>query len=289
MRRLPSRRAFLRTTAGLFVAGGATGLYAWQVEPTWLSIEKLELPIANLPSAFDGFTVAQISDLHASDIVPVEWLRECAAATNALKPDLIAVTGDFVTAGHEFVETAAEICAALRAPAGVLGVLGNHDYYGAQRTRKRQDHPVAENLGGALSRAGVTVLRNTATEVRRAGAALQFVGFEDLLVKQFRAEAGLGAVNAERPVIALSHNPDTIESLAPAGVDIVLSGHTHGGQVSLPFYGPPFLPMKNKNLVSGLYEFGRTRLYVNPGLGWLRWRLRLLARPEITLITLRAA
>lgn len=284
-----SRRGFLR--GSLAAAAGAAvvgGVYSWRIEPTWLRVRSLALPVAGLPAPFEGFVVAHLSDLHHSDVVPTDYLRDTIALANSFKPDLIALTGDYITRGDEWVEGAAEIAAGLKAPAGVMAVLGNHDFEGHSTFSGNWDHVVAGHMSEAFERGGIQMLRDRATEIIRGGARLQVVGVDDYWARKAPLEHVTAKLRTDRPTIALSHNPDTIESFVAAGADLVLAGHTHGGQVNIPFYGAPYLPMRNKSLVYGLYEFGRTRLYVNPGIGFLA-RLRFNARPEITLMTLARA
>jgi predicted MPP superfamily phosphohydrolase len=285
------RRTFLRRTARTLLAAGAVGgLYVWRWEPTWLRIRSVAVPVAGLPRAIDGFTIAQISDLHSSDAVPMDWLRHCVDEVNALRPDLVALTGDYITRGDQWVEGVAETLADLRAPAGVMAVLGNHDYETDRGGGGHEhfDRRVADHMSEALGRGGVTVLRDRSEELIRDGGRLRILGFDDLWSSGTPLQNRLRGVSFDRPTVVLMHNPDAVHQLRRAGADLVLSGHTHGGQVNLPGYGPPFLPVRDRSLVYGLYEYGRTRLYINPGLGWVVGRVRLNARPEITVFTLRA-
>jgi predicted MPP superfamily phosphohydrolase len=141
-----------------------------------------------------------------------------------------------------------------------------------------------ERVAGALREAGITVLFNDRFRLARSGARLDVAGFGDLWSDAFEPQA----VPVETTTVALSHNPDTAPALARRGVHLVLSGHTHGGQVWIPGIGAPILPVRHREFVAGHYPVGEGQLYVNRGLGWLR-RVRLFTRPEVTVLRLRPA
>jgi predicted MPP superfamily phosphohydrolase len=273
----------LGTLTGLSLAG----LYAVTVEPTWLKIARLRLGVRNLPAEFEGFTIAQLSDLHYSAIVKLDYLRTAVRRTNAAAPDLIALTGDYITRGEQWIDGVADAVSELRAPAGVFAVLGNHDYHGEGAEPWRNDR-IAGRIAAAFTAGGLTVLRNQSVEIRRGGRTLQLVGLDDLWSRRFDPDAAFADVRRDRPTVALSHNPDTFDALAARGADLVLSGHTHGGQINLPVCGPPIRACRNRKLTWGHYRFGPSHLYINPGIGYLQ-KVRFGCRPEISLITLEAA
>ncbi len=281
-----SRRALLRMAGGGAAAAALGAGYAFGIEPVWLRTVEHEVALRGLDAAFDGYRIVQLSDLHVGAGVPEAHLRGAVERANALSPDLVVLTGDYVHHGGTpaLAEEVGSLLSALRAPDGILGVEGNHDrgVYRASGRGTRNDA-----LEGALLHAGVRMLANECAWVERAGGArLAVAGYGDLWCGRFDAAAvdipSLGA-----PCVALSHNPDTAARLAAAGASLVLSGHTHGGQVSLPFLGPPLLPVQDRRFAAGPYDIGSTRLYVNRGVGWLR-RVRLFVRPEVTLHLLRA-
>jgi predicted MPP superfamily phosphohydrolase len=276
-----TRRDFLRAMAATAFSGG---VYACAVEPYWLETVRTEIALEGLDPAFDGYVIAQISDLHVGSGVPFAYLRRAIEAANAAKPDLAVVTGDIVDGGSApgAADDAAEILSALRPRDAVMAVLGNHDT-GAFRPTREVDEVAVRRLRGALAAQGVDVLFNEERTLARDGGRLRVAGFGDLWSCQFDASAFRAAPG--EATIALSHNPDTALELAERGAGLVLSGHTHGGQVRIPFYGPPYIPIEHRELMYGHHRLGNTQLYVNPGLGY-SYGIRFLSRPELTLFRL---
>jgi len=282
-----SRRTFLRIAGATGVAGAATGAYVFGIEPIWLRTVRHEVPIEGLDPRLDGFRIAQLSDLHVGAGVPLDYLREAVDRALSLEPDAIVMTGDFVHRGGQTgaVRDACKAVEGLRAPLGTFGVLGNHDhgvYNASRRVAPAGGGMVKESLGAA----GVRILSNTSTLLQRPdGAAVRLAGFADLWSGGFDPTALPRAPSHK--TIALSHNPDTAPEVArQTDASLILCGHTHGGQVSIPFMGPPILPIRLRKFAAGPYDLGSARLYVNRGVGWLR-RVRLFVRPEVTLHVLR--
>jgi predicted MPP superfamily phosphohydrolase len=245
-----------------------------------LTIERVEVNLAGLPPAFTGYRVAWLTDLHYSRIVPRWWLDRAVAEANALAPDLIALGGDFVDDDADYVPGLTEILRPLAAPDGVVAVLGNHDHY-----------VDAAGVRAAIRAAGVRELFNEAQVLVRGGASLAFAGLGDLERDVIDFARALGDVAPEVPRIVLSHDPDVF-AYWPEGLrlDLMLAGHTHGGQAYLPLLGPPFVPSQfGFRYLKGLYAEGGRRLYVSRGVGAgglpIRWR----CPPELTLVTLHRA
>jgi predicted MPP superfamily phosphohydrolase len=279
-----SRRKFLRRSiGGLGATAATTLLYTWRLEPHWVAVEHVEMPLANLPTALVGKRIVQLSDLHAGKTVDQSFLLREAERVAELNPDMIVLTGDFMSCeDDEEIPQALDVIRALpKAPLGRLAVLGNHDY--AMYWRRAH---VADKLTAGLERLDVRVLRNEATAI----GGLQFAGTDDYWSRNFRPELCVHELATDMPTIALCHNPDGVDD--PAFRDFrgwVLSGHTHGGQCKPPFLPPPLLPVKNRRYVAGEYDLGPVRrLYINRGLGYLK-RVRFNARPEITAFTLARA
>jgi hypothetical protein len=265
----------------------AGAAYGGLVERNHLVVRRLEIPLARLPEVWDGVTIAQLSDLHYDARWSAGVIQHAIEVVNLLRPDLIALTGDYVTvpvhrlAGQKLAQEAepcAQLVRNLEAPLGVFGVLGNHD------AESRPNH-ITETMRAA----GVQVLRNAAFPLERGSARFWIVGLEDALSGTQDLDTALRDVPATEVSVLLVHEPDFADVAAQSPVDLQLSGHSHGGQIRLPLLGPPYLPYMARKYPVGLYSVGNMKLYTNAGLGTIRLPIRLFAPPEITLFTLRAA
>jgi predicted MPP superfamily phosphohydrolase len=276
-----SRRRFLKWAAASPLLGGAAALgYAWGVEPHWVEVVRRELPVARLPSELVGRTLLQISDLHFGPAVDDGYLGRALEFASTLEPDILVITGDFMTCrGPERIDQAARGLGRLRpARLATLAILGNHDY-----AHNYSQERVADRLTGRLTDLGVTVLRNDVRDV----SGLQVAGLDDLWGPNFLPERVLPRLDRDRAALVLCHNPDAADLPVWSGYrGWILSGHTHGGQCRFPIFGTPLIPVKNPRYVRGEVDLedGR-RLYVNRGLGHLL-RVRFCVRPEITVFTL---
>ncbi len=292
MRRMPGR-ALLKATFGGVVLG-VVGLvyYARKVEPYRVVVERLTLELARLAPSFDGYRVVQISDAHLDGWMTSEHLRRIVELVNEQSPDLVAITGDFVSSSSaRYVPGLVGPLGRLEAPDGVVAVLGNHDHWaGAQAVRR------------AISSAGVTDVSNGLKTLRRNGAALHLCGVDSVMEGQDSLKEVLGVLEDAGPgcAVLLAHEPDFADESADTGrFDLQLSGHSHGGQVRLPFLGasyffvPPlsrskYVPPLCRRYQSGLYKVGEMLQYTNRGLGVMYARVRVNCRPEITVFTLRS-
>ncbi len=287
LKRMTRRRA-LRVLAGGAAVPILMGGYAWRIEPVWETVRQVDMPIRGLATSLVGKRMVQLSDLHIGAGVPWSHYQSVIDKVNRLDPDLIVITGDIVHQGRERPEgQIARLMEALSGEAVKLASLGNHDWsvWGPKRSGYRQG---ADRVAKATADAGVFVLRN---EVYRLGddkGAVQVLGLEDYWSDDYDLDHAMGLVDPELPCIALSHNPDTFMELSETSVQWTLSGHTHGGQVRIPFYGAPLLPIRHKEFVAGHFTRHGNHLYVNRGIGWLK-RVRFCARPEITVFTLASA
>jgi uncharacterized protein len=240
------------------------------------------MPVRNLPSKLDGFTLVQLSDIHVGRRVDDEYVLESFRKVAALKPDLVVYTGDFIDYNPEIFEQAGKVYS--HAPQGriaTLGILGNHDY--GPRWASLE---IAKTTEQMLGRAGIRILRNETLDIE----GLQIMGLDDLWAGQFNLNTAAKDLDKSRPVIALSHNPDTVDLPEWANFEgWILSGHTHGGQCKPPFLPPPLLPVKNRRYTAGEFDLGRNRqMYINRGLGHLLG-VRFNVRPEITVFELSKA
>jgi predicted MPP superfamily phosphohydrolase len=262
--------------------------YARHVEPTWLEVNRIPLGIRALPLPFHGLKVAHLTDFHHGPHIPAGYLEDAIARTEAEKPDVIALTGDFIDRGPGHVATAAKLFRQLKAPLGVFAVLGNHDY-AVHTARGHRRHPeLHREVADALATEGVTVLRNKAVRLERDGAGLIVAGIEDLWSGVADANVALAGQCPETPRVVLAHNPQSVELFGDNRADLVLSGHTHGGQINLPKLGRILLGKKAKRWAAGMYAHNGAQVYVNKGVGF-GWRFRFGVRPELAVFTLVAA
>jgi uncharacterized protein len=281
-----SRRRFL-TGAGLTLAG--LTVYSTEIARHNLVLEHRDLHIARLPDAFHGFRIAQLSDIHLEEFTEDIFLEYAVHRINQLKPDLVVLTGDYISEGprpYSFAFQAAARCGAilgkLQCPLR-YAILGNHDVTVS-----------SERVIEALSSNGITPLVDQYVPIERDGQRLWLSGLHDTYASTPDLDAAVPA-QLDGPLILLCHEPDYADIILRhprAGrADLILSGHTHGGQVRLPFLPPLALPPLGKKYVEGLFHFPdtRTQLYVNRGLGTVGLPIRFDCPPEITALTLKAA
>lgn len=257
--------------------------YARRVEPLWLEENDLTIPVRDLPPALDGLTIAHLTDFHAGPQLPAEYLCEVVDRTNARRPDLIALTGDYVHSGYGAVEVAAAALGRLTAPLGVFAVLGNHDFSVRNALGLRRHRGLHQAIADALASHGIRVLRNEG--VLLAQESLAVAGIDDLWSRECHPKKALEQLPPSLPRVVLAHNPRTAELFSGLRGDLMLSGHTHGGQVDWPGLGPVFLGRKARRMAAGLHQHEMVPVYVNKGVGF-GWRFRYGVRPEIAFIRL---
>jgi uncharacterized protein len=287
-----TRRRLLQT--GVLGAAGLA-LYAGEFERHWVEVTKTEVHLTGLPEAFEGLRIAQLSDIHMDAYTEPYYLRKVVHQVNDLRPDLVMLTGDYVseTPGPEkFNFGAAWQCANILTKLDckqMYAVLGNHDIVVG-----------ADEVTEALTANGIPVLNNKHMPIERDGARIWLAGLGDPLTGHDKPEIAIpNSIRNQpsEPVVLLCHEPDFADNLLkhPVGraISLMLSGHTHGGQVRLPFYGPLTLPGLGKKYVEGWFRLGShpetLQLYVNRGIGTVGLPFRFDCPPEITLITLRRA
>ncbi|HLL76999.1 MAG TPA: metallophosphoesterase [Pyrinomonadaceae bacterium] len=274
-----TRRQFVKGLAAAGVAGVAgAGVYGGLFEPYNYELTETDVFISDLPEGFEGFRIAQVSDVHHSSIVPADEVRRVVELANSARADLVALTGDYTTASRGYVEPAAEILGGLSAPHGVWAVLGNHDH-----------HTDPQLTRAALKRRGVNLIDNANTRLRRGGDELQLAGVGDWSWNDNDWGRTFAGVDRGRPTVLLSHQPLVLDLPETEGVSLILSGHTHGGQVSLPIVGAPVGHMNEFKYLRGRFSRGETQLYVTRGTGTIGLPVRFGARPEIAVLRLRRA
>jgi predicted MPP superfamily phosphohydrolase len=262
--------------------------YALRVEPTWLELNHHDVPVAGLPAPFDGLRLVQLSDFHCSRQVTPAYLREAVELAMAQSGDVIVLTGDFVHKGFRYVDQVATILGRLSSPYGVYAVLGNHDYSVRNALGFRRYRHLHRAVAGALAAQGIRVLHNETVHLTRADARVHLVGVNDLWSRVCDLDQAFAGLSPGVPHIVLAHNPRTVERLAGRRCDLMLSGHTHGGQIHLPGVGRPTLGRKARRFAAGMYRVQNTYLYVNKGVGF-GFPLRFGVRPEVAVLTLRPA
>ena len=238
--------------------------------------EKVTIPVAGLPEGWKGIRIVQLSDLHAGRHVTRERLRSIARRAARLMPDLVVVTGDIVHNSPDFARQAAEAIATIPSRMGIFACLGNHDFWAGPDAVEEE-----------LTRAGVQVLRNRGVLLQSAGHGLWLCGVDDPWSGRFDLQAALRGRPEGTATVLLSHQPNTWRRAQELGVELQLSGHTHGGQVALLWLHRSLsLARLITPFVAGLYRAGRSYLYVNRGAGSVMPMVRLGARPEVTELTL---
>jgi predicted MPP superfamily phosphohydrolase len=258
--------------------------YAVLVEPTWLEVNHLEIPVAGGP-AEGRLRIVQLSDFHFQRRVPEKYIEHCIRSANAEQPDLVALTGDYIHKGPRFVDRIAEMLADLQAPLGVYAVLGNHDHAVRNAWGLRSYPTLHRKIAGSLERHGIRVLHNELLALDHAGSRYQISGVDDLWSRRCRPDLALARLDPALPHIMLAHHPRTIELIAGKRCDLMLSGHTHGGQVHTRRFGSPTLGRKMKRYAAGLYCVADSHLYVNKGVGY-GLKIRYNRRPEVAVFDL---
>lgn len=257
-------------------------LQAAMLEPRTIDITHQRIALSKLPREFHGFRLVQLSDIHHSPFLSEEEIFEAARRANELDPDLVVLTGDYVSHSRDFIAGCARALGTLRARHGVFAVLGNHDHW--------TDGP---GMAEALTNRGIRVLANENLLIERGSSSIRLIGIDDLTVRRDDLRAALLGTEADETRILLSHNPAIIREAARAGLDLVLSGHTHGGQINWRLLTgredkktQRWLRRPSRRLMRGYAKLGATQLYVNRGLGTVVLPLRYGCPPEISVIEL---
>ncbi len=282
--RLPRAVSALRTPLLRPLAAGVALLLSAYGVSQGMAVPKprqVEVAIKDLPAAFDGYRMLQLTDIHASRLLTGDWVRQVVAESNALKPDLIVITGDLIDGTVDARRDDFRPLADLQAPDGVIAITGNHEYY-AQYSDWMQ----------AFRALHMQVLENSHTQVQRGDAALTIAGVTDPVAARYGLplpdlQAALAGADPAAPVILLDHRPRNAADAAARGVKLQLSGHTHGGQI---IGMDQLVKRANGGFVSGRYEVDGMTLYVSNGAGlWAGFPARIGVPSEITLFTLRRA
>lgn len=270
---------FLLATVGITTGGY---FYANQVEPNSLDINHIQISHKKIPLGFQDFKIVQFSDTHLGFQYNLEKLQNLITTINSLKPDLLFFTGDLLDEPNHYDEIDETIAALkqLEAPFGKFAVYGNHDHggYGSNIYKK------------IMEEAGFQLLQNESTKIALSnGEKIYLLGIDDAMLGTPNFEASKKNVQEEAYKILLSHAPDLADEAVKHHIELQLSGHSHGGQIKIPFFGALVKPPYGEKYFEGLYTIGKDHpltLYVNRGLGTTRLPFRFLSKPEITVITL---
>lgn len=272
---LESRRGFLRRFKAVYapVLMSGTGSYAYAslLERHRLTVEQHEVRLALGPRAPRRFRAVSLTDFHFDPLHEVDFVEECARLASALQPDVIFLTGDYITTTSRRIDDFATALGGLHASAGVFACLGNHDY---------KDH--AARVVEALRKQHIEVLLNQHTRVPCGGGELVIAGLESAWGGSPHWSVASRGVKPDDRVLALVHEPDFADVLAQDDrIALQFSGHTHGGQIRLPGIGALRLPPWGKEYQAGFYDVQKLKLYVNRGIGTIRHHVRFLCPPEI--------
>jgi len=281
---------FLKAGVGAAVAASvALAIDATFIEPQHPLLKRIDVWLPRLPQELNGFTIAQLSDFHYDRYFSATPIAAAVNITNGLNPDLVALTGDYVTVplladenqrlpkAARHAKSCAHLLGGLRARLGTVAVLGNHDEFSDP-----------DEVTGALQYAGIRVLRNQSVLVERGGARLWVAGLNDVMGGGANVGEALRGVPSGDTTVLLCHEPDYADQVAAYAVDLQLSGHSHGGQVRFPVVGALYLPRLGRKYPWGLRRLGQMMLYTNCGIGTIRVPVRWHCPPEVTLLTLRS-
>jgi len=282
----PARRRFLEQTAVLVSATGfAAAGYGLLYGRHNVEVVRQRIRLARLPKAFEGFRIAQLSDVHIGPFTTADYIRHCVAITNGLKPDLVVLTGDYISWDPEAEGEAVRALAGLRAPHGVFACLGNHE----------QEGEIEESITRLFAAQSIRILRQESATIRVSSETLNLIGIDEPRGEEWerdvyrRLQQVKGLVIPGTVNILLLHYPAVFDYVTELGtaVDLTLAGHTHGGQLSLDFVHRGLnLGRLVTHYGSGWYEEGGRQLYVNRGIGTTGFPIRLGARPEISVFEL---
>jgi len=245
-------------------------------EANSISVENVKIKLKRLPKELDGFRLVHLSDIHHSPFTSLEHISRVVEVSNRLKPDMFVLTGDYVSHETEYIAPVAEVLAQLKAEYGIYACLGNHDHW-----------TDAELVTHLFRGEGINLLINEGLRFQARGTKFWLAGVDDLMVGKTDVRAALDGSNENEFKLLLAHNPQIVRRAARYGVDLMLSGHTHGGQVKIRDEEKRILP--RRRLWSGLHRRQNTQIYITRGIGTVVVPIRYQCPPEISLIELRCA
>jgi predicted MPP superfamily phosphohydrolase len=261
------------------VGVSAASAYATLIEPYNYLVSQTDVYLKNLPERFENYRITQLTDVHHSRILGIEEVIRVVQLAQQTRPDILVLTGDYSTSYRRYIEPCAEALGSLSAPDGVWAVLGNHDHYTDSELTTR-----------ALERQRIVVLNNKNTSLRRGSDVLQLSGIDDWTWNATDWTKAFAGINKKTPTILLSHQPSVLEFEQTQNVSLILSGHTHGGQIKIPWLGTPAkFATKDLRFAQGLFRHHDVQLYVSSGTGVIGLPIRFGVRPEIAVLRLKRA
>lgn len=275
------RKSFIQNLFKLLALGFVliflTIAYSKKVEPYWIDVVQVPVTLPHLSAEFEGYRIVQITDVHADRWMTRDRIAQVTQQMNEQKPDLVVLTGDYVTKNAETYAPFLSGFSGLKATDGSIAVLGNHDQWTKPHLIKT-----------TLEEAGVQVLKNEVTAIERNGAFLQIAGVGDVWSGEDNLDKVLQQLSGPSAAIMLAHEPDFADETAATGkFDLQLSGHSHGGQIKIPFMKRVTPPLGHKYPI-GQYQVGDLIQYTSRGVGVTALQMRFNCRPEITVLTLHA-
>ena len=268
------RRIFLKAVAAAALPCAAASASYGLFEASWVEVVRQRFALPRLPKAFDGMTVAFLADIHHGPFTNLDYVAGVVRTTLSLRPDLILLGGDYCLKDAKYIRPCFEVLAGLTAPMGVFGVLGNHDYW----------HGLEETREGFKS-AKIGELTNRGVWVERGTDRFRLAGVDDLWMGKVDVTGALGDAKPDDACLLVSHNPDVAEKLRDPRVGLMLSGHTHGGQIVIPVVGSPWAPVKDMRYLHGLKAWGSRQIHVTSGVGSARG-VRFNCPPELVMLEL---
>lgn len=271
-----NRREFIKSLSYAGLGAGLIASYSVFVERYLIQENHYRVNVKNLPEEFTGFRIVQLTDLHYGFLVPKVLIEYVVNRANSIEKDIIVCTGDYVHKRRKIqeIDTVWPILKKLKAPLGVYSVLGNHDHWVDSK------HSLYW-----LEKSGQSV-RHKVVPIKKNGKRIWIGGSGDLWEDELKIDETFSGVNSNDFKLLLAHNPDTADRDYKTKIDLVVSGHTHGGQINIPLYGPPFLPVRNKRYTNGLIRTARTSVFISRGIGWALLPVRFNCAPEIAVLHL---
>ncbi|MCQ6278872.1 metallophosphoesterase [Bacillus sp. EB600] len=276
-----NRRSFLKKTGkiylGLIAAGMLTGTYSYKIERFCYQIKEVRLKVSNLPSAFKDWKIVQFSDIHLGFHYGVEDLNPVIKMINSLMPDIIFFTGDLIQIGNNNPEVSIPLLQELKTQrGGKWAIIGNHDFY------------TKDQITQVFESAQFKMLKNSHDFIEYNQQKLYIAGIDDVMYGEPNIGKAVEGLRDDDCVLLLAHEPDIADESSNYPISAQFSGHSHGGQVRLPLYGPIIRQVLAKKYTDGLYHVGENNmpLYVNRGIGTTNLAIRFLCRPEITVFHL---